>query len=357
MEIFTGNEQPLTPGEISSYLAIKEDISKNKEAEEALKVNEEKYRYMFLNNPQPMWIFDLETLAFLEVNNAAIQHYGYTREEFLSMTIKDIRPAKDIDALLNDIKAEKQATYDSASEWKHIKKSGEIIDVNIVAHAITFNNRKARHIMIIDITAAKTANQELLKATKEIEKSERKFRDLFEKSGDAILIIKNGVFVECNQATVDMLGYKTKIEFLNTHPSKLSPKLQPDGIDSLNKAEEMMRISLKNGTHRFEWWHTKSNGETFPVEVLLTTIENEPNNQVIHCVWRDITKRKQAEQDLLIAKEKAEESNQLKTEFIQNMSHEIRTPMNGILGFTELLDDPDLNELKRKKFRNQTNKG
>ncbi|HCE54083.1 MAG TPA: hypothetical protein DER05_03385 [Lutibacter sp.] len=335
-------------GEISSYIAIKEDISKNKEAEEALKVNEEKYRYMFLNNPQPMWIFDLETLAFLEVNNAAIQHYDYTREEFLSMTIKDIRPAKDIEALLNDIKAEKQATYDSASEWKHIKKSGEIIDVNIVAHAITFNNRKARHIMIIDITAAKIANQELLKATKEIEKSERKFRDLFEKSGDAILIIKNGVFVECNQATVDMLGYKTKMEFLNTHPSKLSPKLQPDGIDSLNKAEEMMKISLKNGTHRFEWWHTKSNGDNFPVEVLLTTIENEPNNKVIHCIWRDITERKYAANELTKAYETIKERENFVSKIIETANEgfwlidenantiDVNTEMCKILGRPEI---------------------
>ncbi|MDO9039108.1 MAG: PAS domain S-box protein [Lutibacter sp.] len=150
-----------------------------------------------------------------------------------------------------------------------------------------------------DISKNKEAEEKLREAAEAIEKSEKKFRELFEKSGDAILIIKNDVFVECNQATVDMLGYKTKMEFLNTHPSKLSPKLQPDGIDSLNKAEEMMRISLINGTHRFEWIHTKSNGELFTVEVLLTAISNEPNNQVIHCVWRDIANRKKAELQLL----------------------------------------------------------
>ncbi|MDP2068006.1 MAG: PAS domain S-box protein [Lutibacter sp.] len=201
-----------------------------------------------------------------------------------------------------------------------------------------------------DISKNKEAEEKLRKATHEIEKSEKKFRELFEKSGDAILIIKNGVFVECNQATLNMLSYKVFEEVLNLQPSELSPKFQPDGLNSFEKAEALIKIVLEKGTHRFEWWHTKSNGETFPVEVLLTTIENEPNNQVIHCVWRDITKRKQAEQDLLIAKEKAEESNQLKTEFIQNMSHEIRTPMNGILGFTDLLENPDLPKEKRKRF-------
>lgn len=285
-------------GEILSYLAIKEDITERKRAEENLKESEKKYRFLFDNNPQPMWIYDLETLAFLEVNNATIQHYGYTREEFLSMNLKDIRPKEDIDALLKDIEMAKRVTHNALGEWLHITKNGKIINVSIVAHNVTFNNRKARHVLVNDITASKKAEQELLTANIEIEKSEKKFRELFEKSGDAILIIKNGYFVDCNQATLDMLGYENFEDVLNSHPSKLSPKLQPDGSTSFEKAEELIKISLEKGTHRFEWWHTKSNGETFPVEVLLTTIENELNNKVIHCVWRDITDRKKAEEQL-----------------------------------------------------------
>ena len=286
-------------GEICSYLAIKEDISKNKEAEENLKESEKKYRYLFENNPQPMWIYNIETLAFLEVNKAAIQHYGYTREEFIAMTLKDIRPKEDVDALLKDIEMAKRAGYNPAREWLHLKKSGEIINVTIVSHKVTLNNKEARHILVNDITATKKAEQALLKAKIEIEKSERKFRELFEKSGDAILIIKNGVFTECNKATLDMLGYKNYEDVLNLPPSKLSPEFQPDGLRSDEKANELINIALIKGTYRFEWWHTNSNGETFPVEVLLTTIGNEPNNQVIHCIWRDITERKRAANELL----------------------------------------------------------
>ena len=149
-----------------------------------------------------------------------------------------------------------------------------------------------------DITAKKEADENLLKASEEITKSEKKFRELFEKSGDAILIIKNGVFVDCNQATLKMLGYNRYENVLNLQPSELSPKFQPDGLSSAEKAEALIKITLEKGTHRFEWWHTKSNGELFPVEVLLTTIENNRNNQVIHCVWRDITDRKHAENEL-----------------------------------------------------------
>ncbi|WP_457552528.1 PAS domain S-box protein [Desulfobacula sp.] len=124
---------------------------------------------------------------------------------------------------------------------------------------------------------------------------EEKYRILFEKFKDAILIIENGKFVDCNQATVEMLGYQNKIDLLLTHPSQLSPEYQPDGQKSFTKAKKMMDLALKNGSHRFEWDHIRADGEVFPVEVLLTTITNQEGNRVIHTTWRDITERKLAE--------------------------------------------------------------
>ena len=112
-----------------------------------------------------------------------------------------------------------------------------------------------------------------------------KYRELFNKSADACLIINNGLFVDCNQATVDMLGFKTKTEVLNTHPSVLSPESQPDGQDSLDKADKMMALAYKNGSHRFEWDHLKANGQVFPVEVLLTVISHEIGDQTLYTVW------------------------------------------------------------------------
>ncbi|MCP4716257.1 MAG: PAS domain S-box protein [Deltaproteobacteria bacterium] len=130
---------------------------------------------------------------------------------------------------------------------------------------------------------------------KSLQQSESKYRDLFEKSKDAILIIENQKFVDCNQSTIDMLGYKHKDDLLQTHPAVMSPANQPDGKNSVIKANEMMNIAIKKGGHRFEWDHVRANGEVFPVEVLLTTISNDKDKQVIHTVWRDITDRKMAE--------------------------------------------------------------
>lgn len=134
-----------------------------------LKTNEERYRLMFDNNPQPNWIYDTQTLAFLEVNDAAIMHYGYSRAEFLAMTIKDIRPVEEIHLLLKDIK-HLGKSYHKAGEWRHINKNGELMHVEIVSHSIIFNGREARHVLIHDITERKMAEQALYNSDVQLRK-------------------------------------------------------------------------------------------------------------------------------------------------------------------------------------------
>lgn len=119
------------------------------------------------------------------------------------------------------------------------------------------------------------------------------FRSFFEQSSDAYLILDGNLFVDCNQATVNMLGAHSKEEVLSTHPSQLSPEFQPDGRSSAEKADEMIAIALEKGSNRFEWMHRRVTGEDFPVEVLLTPI-TAGDHQLIHTVWRDIAERKQA---------------------------------------------------------------
>lgn len=147
-------------GKITNYLAVKQDITQRKQTEDILRQSEEKYRYMFVNNPQPMWIYDLETLAFLEVNSAAVDHYGYSRDELLAMTIKDIHPQDDVSSLMENIKL-MTSDYSPASIWRHQKKNGEIINVEIVSHTITYNERNARNVLVNDITNQKRIEQEI----------------------------------------------------------------------------------------------------------------------------------------------------------------------------------------------------
>ncbi|MBE0567011.1 MAG: response regulator [Krumholzibacteria bacterium] len=124
-----------------------------------------------------------------------------------------------------------------------------------------------------------------------------RYRELFERSADAILIIDDNRFIECNDATVAMLRYATRDELLQTHPSELSPEFQPDGRRSYEKADEMMELAFARGSHRFEWEHRRADGEVFPVEVLLTAVP-WGDRRILHVVWRDITDRKRLEEEL-----------------------------------------------------------
>ncbi len=124
-----------------------------------------------------------------------------------------------------------------------------------------------------------------------------RYQELFERSVDAILIIEEDNFVDCNRAAVKMLRYRTKEDILNTHPSKLSPDVQPDGRLSYEKANEMIAIASEQGSHRFEWDHLRADGEVFTVEVLLTAIQENGRN-TLHVVWREISARKKTEKSL-----------------------------------------------------------
>ncbi len=146
------------------------------------------------------------------------------------------------------------------------------------------------------------ATHELLKQKldnhqRSLNESKIRYQSLFERTTDALLLIEGNSFIDCNQATLDMLGYSTKEELYNTHPSKLSPPTQPDGRDSMEKADEMIAIAFQKGSHRFEWAHVRRNGEVFPVEVLLTSIPYGEKN-LLYTVWRDITARKKTEEEV-----------------------------------------------------------
>jgi diguanylate cyclase (GGDEF)-like protein/PAS domain S-box-containing protein len=122
---------------------------------------EEQYRLLFEDNPHPMWVTDPETFSFLAVNNAAIQHYGYSREEFLSITIKDIRPKEEIAGLLNRWPGfkEKKLPLEKAGEWKHRKKDGTIFTVEVTISHISFLNKPALLVLAHDITERRHAEK------------------------------------------------------------------------------------------------------------------------------------------------------------------------------------------------------
>jgi PAS domain S-box-containing protein len=141
---------------VPAGLGIAFDVTDRKLIEEQLQASELRYRLLFKANPHPMWLYDVDTLQFLEVNDAAVHYYGYSREEFLSMTIKDIRPEEDHQALMNHL--QRTIVHDGFNEagaWRHRKKNGEIIEVEIISHTLEFNGRNAKMVLATEMTKQK----------------------------------------------------------------------------------------------------------------------------------------------------------------------------------------------------------
>ncbi|MCK6583739.1 MAG: GAF domain-containing protein [Anaerolineales bacterium] len=165
--IVKGNYARLNPA-IEREMRDAEFRRERRAAIEALQRSEEHYRMLFKANPHPMWVYDAESLQFLAVNEAAISHYGYSHEEFLGMTIKDIRPDEDVSKLVNHI--ENLGGRDQfSSEWLHRKKDGTLIHVEITSHRILWLERKARLVLALDITERKRAEESLKQRDKELE--------------------------------------------------------------------------------------------------------------------------------------------------------------------------------------------
>lgn len=135
-------------------------LNARRQAEEALRKSDERSRMLFTTIPHPIWVYDLQTLEFLEVNDAAISHYGYSRGEFLRMNITDIRLPEDVPRLKADLKKIRLHEKKS-SHWKHRLKDGRIIEVQISSHTIDFAGREAVLVVAQDITEQKRLEVEL----------------------------------------------------------------------------------------------------------------------------------------------------------------------------------------------------
>ncbi|MBI2472108.1 MAG: PAS domain S-box protein [Planctomycetes bacterium] len=174
-------------------------VIKGKQAVGALKESHAHYEMLFETNPHPMWVVDQETLEFLAVNRAAINQYGYSRQEFLAMTIKDIRPPEDIPKLVDYLTLEKAGIEpDFAGVWKHRKKDGTIIDVEITRNSISFYGRKAFIVLAHDVTERRRMEEEKARLQEQLYHSRRL---------ESIGRLAGGVAHEFNNMLMSIIGY------------------------------------------------------------------------------------------------------------------------------------------------------
>ena len=339
-----------TPAAESGLIyAVGRDITELKATEQALHLSKERYRLLFESNPHPVWVYDLETLAILDVNNAAIRSYGYPREEFLTLTIKDLRPLEDVPLLLQNIAASDFSSQD-CGVWTHRKKNGSLIAVEVVSHPLIFGDRNARLVVATDITERKRVEADL-------RQSEERSRLMIESVVDyAILTLDpRGIVTSWNAGAERIKGYRAE-EIIGKHFSQFYP---PVDIQA-GKPPDELKVAAAEGRFSEEGWRVRKDGSTFWAYVVITPLRDESGAlRGFVKVTRDMTEQKRAQEALLLAKEEAERSNRFKDQFLSTMSHELRTPLNAVLGFSDLLGEESYGPLNERQARyvSHINKG
>jgi two-component system, cell cycle sensor histidine kinase and response regulator CckA len=216
LTIYSSESNAFNPAEVQLLAKLADNLSygissienrrEKQIVELTLRESEERYRFLFTRNPHPMWIYDLESRTILEVNEAAVSKYGYSREEFLSMTLEDLRPVEEIPKLHSHLADAKPSTLLSTNS-RHLRKDGVEINVEIAAYRFLQNNRLLSLVSSVDVT-------ERVRAEKALRASEESYRTLYEHNHAAVFHTSGGRLLDCNDAMCRMLGY-TRQEFEN----------------------------------------------------------------------------------------------------------------------------------------------
>lgn len=276
------------------------------------------YVRIFKESPQPMWIYDSETYNFLQVNDAAVNHYGFSREEFLRMDIMDIRPAEDREALLKVIR-ENQHKVRAYSVWRHLKKDGSLIYVKVMSSETSYKGRDAVVVSIWDITEKYLADEALKQQQDLLDTIINSTEDLiWAVDKEHRLLAYNNAYAE---AVRRLVGVEVVIgkEFPDVEPEETA---RWDGFYAKSLAGEKQVIEISR--------EMKGGGMKY-FEATFDPILHDGKITGVACFARDITKRKETEISL-------KEINTSLFEVARISSHDLRSPVAALLGVVRLFD-------------------
>lgn len=313
-------------------------LQEKKDSEKTLKESEEKYRTLFASNKDGISIFYInedESLSPIKIaNQAAAEMLGYSMEEIIGKNPTDFEfgiSNKMIEDRMLALK--KNGHYSFETSLKHV--NGSLIHAEFNSSVIRYNNRLAIMNIVRDITERKQSEKQLLLLSKAIHQSPT----------TVVISDKFGNIEYVNPKFSEVTGYTYE------EAKGQNPRILKSGDLSKAFYQNLWKTITSGKEWRGEFHNKKKNGESFWESAVISPLLNSKGEITNYVAAKeDITEKNKLIKDLILAKEKAEESDRLKSAFLANMSHEIRTPMNGILGFTELLKSPDLSGKKQLEF-------
>lgn len=284
------------------------DITKRRQAEQLLRESEKRLRFISENTADVIWSLDLKSGKFTFVNTAVEKLRGYTPEEVMNQTMQEALTPESykiaVELLEQGMKTRKPGETSllrTISQFDQPRKDGSIVPTEI-ASTLVFDD-KGNPIEIIgvsrDITERRMAEEKL-------KESEQKYRNLFESANDAIFIIKDQRFIDCNIMATQLFGLQ-KEDLLNLSPWDISPYMQTESILSETAAVDYISKAMAGNPQRFEWKHLHANKTILEMEVSLNKIDI-PDEKLVLAVVRDISERKRFEKEVFISTFKGEEN-------------------------------------------------
>ncbi|MGF1585648.1 MAG: PAS domain S-box protein [Bacteroidales bacterium] len=315
---------------------------------ELIKTDESIFDFIQESSLDGLWYWDLENPENEWMNAKFWTVLGYNPEEMphKSSSWQNIINQDDLKVAIDNFTKHCENSdhpYDQIVRYTH--KNGSTIWIRCRGLAIRDVNGTPIRMLGAhqDISEIKRTEQESIYAKEKAIESEKRFRNMFEFHSAIMLLVEpeSGKIINANNSAVEFYGY----DLLTLRSMSIQD------INQLNQEQikKECKRALKKNCNVFIFPHKLSNGEIRTVEVHSTPIHHE-GKPILFSIIHDITQRNKAEKELIKAKEKAEESDNLKTAFLQNMSHEIRTPLNAISGFSQFLLNPGFSEEKRKEF-------
>lgn len=328
--VYLQSSRVFTPAENSTLKRAKfllTHILQDHLAMGVLRKSEEKYRDLFQLHPLALWLYDVETCRFLDVNEAAIRQYGYSRAEFLGMTIRDIRPEEDLKLLEEKLVFTKSAEAYSVGLFRHRKKNGELINVEVRSNSMDYNGVKARLILSNDITGK-------VEMERALNLSEKRFKAMVQEGSDLINILDfNGSYIYASPASAAMfgklpeeiIGWKV-MDFIHQDDQEMVKQSIEDLKSSRRVQTRPYRFRTQSGTYRW-------------LQSIGTNLLDDPAINGIVVNSKDISNSV----DHIHA---IEEQNARLKDIAWTQSHVVRAPLSRIMGLIELLDHTSVdNEL------------